>query len=248
MNITGEIGPLAEALAKAQGALSASEKGRKSDGPTKHKYSTLDDVWDACRAPLADNGLSVSQGLRSEVHIVDGEFWGWLVHITTTLLHSSGGSIQETLTLPASQQKGISMTQSIGVAATYGRRYGLCAMVGITQDDDDGKEGPRQKQREKERKADERVHAKMERERLKADKAAADAKRKEGHHKSWTQNERSGFMARLKDAGWGGDYDALKAELERAKQSPPSTWPQVRRNSLLDAIAAKTWPKEASRG
>ena len=225
MQITSEIGALAEALAKAQGQMASAEKGAKSSGPTKHKYSTLDDAWDACRQPLADNGLSVTQGLRSELHVVDGEVWGWLVSVTTTLMHASGGSVQETLTLPAVEQKGISMAQSIGIAATYARRYGLCAIVGITQEDNDGHVGQRKKTRPTQ---------------------AAEKARKASHHASWTGAEQRRFMARLKEDGWVDGYVALKEELARSNQTPPSTWPQPRRDGLLKAIKDGTWPKASS--
>lgn len=127
---TGELGA---ALAKAQGAITAAVKDA-TNPHLKNKYADLASVWDACRKPLTDNGLGILQGVFTE-HDNGG---GWIVKCTTRLQHASGEWIEDVLTLPAPGQKGITPAQSIGIAATYARRYGLSAMVGITQEDTDG--------------------------------------------------------------------------------------------------------------
>lgn len=233
MNTSETTAELFAALAKAQGAIKdppmkgSGQVGGKATAARKYPYALLADIVPVIRAAFAPNGLAFVQHVASEEK-----------ELRTLITHSSGEWVETAYPIAWAPND----PQRQGSAATYAKRYALLMVAGIAGDpDDDGQDAA--KQREKERKADEVAHRKAERERLKADKAAKDAKRQEGHHKSWTPNERSGFNARLKDAGWGGDYDALKAELERAKQSPPSTWPQVRRNSLLDAIAAKTWPR-----
>ena len=54
------IGKLVMALAKAQGQIKAAPKD--SDNPFfKSKYADLASVWEACREPLAKNGLAVIQ-------------------------------------------------------------------------------------------------------------------------------------------------------------------------------------------
>ena len=53
--------------------------------------------------------------------------------VTTTLLHSSGQWMRSKIKLPLSKVD----AQGVGAAVTYGRRYGLSAMVGIAQFDDD---------------------------------------------------------------------------------------------------------------
>jgi hypothetical protein len=93
----------------------------------KSKYADLAAVWDACRGPLAENGIAAVQS-------ADGEPDG--VSVTTMLIHTSGewivfGPLVIPLTNPTAQQ--------VCAAITYARRYGLSAAIGIsTEDDDDG--------------------------------------------------------------------------------------------------------------
>jgi len=54
------ISELAKALAKAQASIKGAVKD--SQNPFfKSSYADLESVWDACRKPLTDNGLSVVQ-------------------------------------------------------------------------------------------------------------------------------------------------------------------------------------------
>ena len=69
--------------------------------------------------------MSVIQGNDGK----PGEFY-----VTTMLLHESGQWIKSKLKMPVEK----ATAQSIGSTITYGRRYGLSAMVGISQYDDDG--------------------------------------------------------------------------------------------------------------
>jgi len=115
---------LATALAKAQAQI----KGALKDSMNPHfrnRYADLESVWDACREALTSNGLSVVQG----AHYVDGQ---WV--LTTQLLHTSGDLMESHV--PLLNSKGD--MQGLGSAMTYARRYGLAAMVGVVQTDDDG--------------------------------------------------------------------------------------------------------------
>jgi hypothetical protein len=89
-------------------------------------YADLSSCWDAVREPLTKNGLSVVQLAESN----DGTF----VTVETILLHESGEFISGRLTMRPTVQS----PQGIGSAITYARRYGLTAIVGLTQHDDDG--------------------------------------------------------------------------------------------------------------
>ena len=120
MDKSEQINELATALAKAQGAITPAIKD--SNNPFfKSQYADLASVWDACRKPLSENGLSV-------VQTIDGND-----KLETTLLHSSGQFISSTLSIVAKDQT----SQSIGSAITYARRYALSAIIGICPDDDD---------------------------------------------------------------------------------------------------------------
>lgn len=122
---TPSVGKLADALAKAQGAMDAAKK----DAANPHfgsKYANLAAVWEAIRVPLAANGLAVVQLSTSDAAGVT---------VTTQLLHSSGEWIRDRLFLPVVQKT----PQGYGSALTYARRYSLAAMVGVAaEEDDDG--------------------------------------------------------------------------------------------------------------
>ena len=50
-------------------------------------------------------------------------------------MHESGQWLKSEIRIPLTNKKD---AQEIGSACTYGRRYGLTAMVGLAQIDDDG--------------------------------------------------------------------------------------------------------------
>lgn len=119
-----QLGELFAALAKAQGAMEHAAKDR-TNPHFRARYATLASCLEACRKPLADNGLAVTQ----PVTLKDG----W-IEVHTLLGHSSGQWLSNSLAIPVTKQD----AQGVGSAITYGRRYGLCAMVGVAPDDDDG--------------------------------------------------------------------------------------------------------------
>lgn len=146
MTTSDDINELAPALAKAQGAMVNAAKDTKNPF-FGSKYADLASVWDACRKPLSDNGLSI-------VQLPDVQFQGapefesyktksgderWRAKVITTvtvitrLLHSSGQWIEDEIqaVLPSGDP------QSIGSAITYLRRYALSALVGVAPEDDD---------------------------------------------------------------------------------------------------------------
>ncbi len=123
MDMSPEIHELAAALAKAQAKMTTADK----DSVNPHfqsRFSSLASVWEACRGPLTEHGLSVVQGAQAT---------GADVAITTLLLHTSGQWIRETLTMIANDHK----PQSVGSAISYGKRYLLASMVGIAPADAD---------------------------------------------------------------------------------------------------------------
>jgi hypothetical protein len=124
MERSESINELATALAVAQGVIEGAAKD--SANPFfKSKYADLASVWDAIRAPLAENGLSVLQLPSAE---------GPKVTITTMLAHKSGQWIQSALTVTAKEDT----PQAVGSAITYARRYALQSVVGVAPEDDDG--------------------------------------------------------------------------------------------------------------
>ena len=127
------IKELAKALAKCQGEVSVAHKS-KNNTFHKSKYADLASCWDACRGPLASNGLSIVQfpGKAEK---------GW-INLITQLIHESGQWIKGSINmrLVTRKQGGgwipADDPQTYGITCTYARRYGLMAMVGIAPGDD----------------------------------------------------------------------------------------------------------------
>lgn len=120
-----DCGALFGALAKAQGKIEGAAKG-KENPHFRSKYADLASVWDACRAPLSENELSIVQQ-----PFMRGNQTG----VRTVLGHSSGQWIACTaMTTPRDQGP-----QAYGSCVTYLRRYALAAFAGVApEDDDDG--------------------------------------------------------------------------------------------------------------
>ena len=120
-----ELDQLATALAIAQGTIQGAVKDRTNPA-YKSSYADLASVWDACRAALSVNGLSVSQ---HPGRLEDGS-----ATVTTILLHKSGQHISSVCAaLPRDQSPA-----AVGSVVTYLRRYALAAAVGVAPEDDDG--------------------------------------------------------------------------------------------------------------
>ena len=120
-----ELDQLATALAIAQGSIQGAVKDRTNPA-FKSSYADLASVWDACRAALSSNGLSVSQ---HPGRLEDGS-----ATVTTILLHKSGQHIASVCAaLPRDQSPA-----AVGSVVTYLRRYALAAAVGVAPEDDDG--------------------------------------------------------------------------------------------------------------
>ena len=124
---SSDITEIAKAMVNVQRDL----EGAKKDSLNpfhKSKYADLTSVWNACREPLGKNGLSVLQ--------TGGYDESGRVLITTMLLHTSGQWIRDTLGMDPKDKT----PQGVGSAITYGRRYGLSAMIGVCPEDDDAEQ------------------------------------------------------------------------------------------------------------
>ena len=114
---------LSTALSKAQGEFDGVTKDATNPF-FKSKYATLDAVIKAVKPIMAKNGLAVIQGNELDQNGVV---------VTTLLTHSSGEWVESKLYLPVTKQD----PQGYGSAITYGRRYALSAILGISSDEDD---------------------------------------------------------------------------------------------------------------
>jgi len=123
------IGELAKALAAANGQI----KNPNLDAVNPHfksRYASLGAIINAVRAPLAAQGISAVQTVSND---------GGSVGVTTTLLHSSGEWMAETIWSALPDRATV---QQLGSSITYLRRYSLAAITGIVgEEDDDGNAG-----------------------------------------------------------------------------------------------------------
>jgi len=128
VNRSDSIAALAAALAKAQAKIQPAVKDKVNPAFRSH-YATLEAIVEACREPLAANGLSIVQMPTDDPSNCDR------TALTTMLLHSSGEYISQTVSVRLTKQD----AQGLGSAMTYLRRYALAAFVGVTStEDDDG--------------------------------------------------------------------------------------------------------------
>lgn len=126
MNKSDSIKNLSGALIKAQAEM-PTVKMNKENKFLHYKYATLGAVIDAYRPILAKYELGVVQ-----LPVNEGEKLG----VSTTLIHSSGEWIEDTVLISSDEQKGLSIAQSAGVAITYLRRYSLASLLGLYADED----------------------------------------------------------------------------------------------------------------
>lgn len=131
MNQSDDISALAKALIGFQSALPAIAKDAKVEtGRFTYRFLSMGALWEQIQPHLAKHGLAITQPTR----MAEGG-----VCIETTVMHESGQWLRGQLFLPAAGDNRGSMAQAYGAAITYGRRYGLSALLGIvTEDDDDG--------------------------------------------------------------------------------------------------------------
>ena len=114
---------------KAKIAARSSFKKLEKSGINPHfksKYSTLDDIWNACGGALAGNGLDVTHQILNN---------GNGTEIVATLFHESGQYLRSAIPLP------VGTPQQTGSAITYMRRYTIQSILGLEGDvetDDDG--------------------------------------------------------------------------------------------------------------
>lgn len=135
MNKSDSIAELAKHLAMFQAEVT--NPANTADNPFfKSKYAPLNEILNLVRPILTRYGLSIIQAPSG-----DGEN----ISISTVLLHESG----EWIEFPPLVLKADKVTpQGAGSAITYGRRYALSAVLGISSEDDDDGNHASQPQKE----------------------------------------------------------------------------------------------------
>ena len=131
---SSDITELIKALVSFQGGLGSVGKG-KTNPFFNSSYADINDILVAIRPELMKNGLAISQGNR--YCIKSNGFY-----VTTMLVHNSGQWIKSEVRMPIGGKKD---AQAVGSSITYGRRYGLSAILGISVEaDDDGNKAIKQ--------------------------------------------------------------------------------------------------------
>ncbi len=127
---------MAEALAAFQAACPSIGRTKtaemKKDGRKLYEYqfAPLDEIARVIRPHLANAGLSYTH---------DGEVTDRTVRVTCTLQHAEGATRTATFTGPIDTSGGKNPIQQVASARSYGRRYTLIDVLGLTTgDDDDG--------------------------------------------------------------------------------------------------------------
>lgn len=134
MRESNETKELIVALCKAQGEMRPARKTRVN-AFNKSTYADISDVWEALRGPFTKNGLCVVQFLE---FVPTTESMKGHHYVVTRISHTSGQFIESETMITTDKYD----SQSFGKAATYAKRYALCALAGVSfrddEDDDDG--------------------------------------------------------------------------------------------------------------
>ena len=125
MKQTESVKTLLESLANAQAEFVTLPKDKNA---YNYKYTDLDTVISTVKPVLAKYKLGFMQSLTT----CESGRWA----ITTRLFSANGEWLEDTVPLPeVSVAKG-NAAQNVGAAITYMKRYALCAMLGVSSDED----------------------------------------------------------------------------------------------------------------
>lgn len=129
MKTSETLGGLAAALVKANREI----KSITRDAVNPHFKSTfasLDAILAEVRPILAKHGLALMQGANSPHTDEAGRVTAFTVE--TMLLHESGEWVQSSVVMPLGKHD----PQGAGAACSYGRRYGVSALLSLATDQD----------------------------------------------------------------------------------------------------------------
>ncbi|CAK0755691.1 hypothetical protein CCP3SC1_2530001 [Gammaproteobacteria bacterium] len=107
-----------------------------------YHYADIADIQKAIAPKMRECGLSATFDTAQD---------GDTLSVTCTIHHVDGHSEHATFPVPIDRNARMNDTQKVGSALTYGRRYSLCAALGIVtaEDDDDGRSAGKQRKDER---------------------------------------------------------------------------------------------------
>lgn len=119
------ITELLSALAEVQSELPTMPKSSQAYG---YKYTDLDTITQTIKPILSKHGIGYIQSV--------GGLTENALTLTTRIFSKKGEYIEDTAALPTITSTKNNAAQTLGMSITYMRRYALCAMLGITSDED----------------------------------------------------------------------------------------------------------------
>ncbi|MBQ3838225.1 MAG: ERF family protein [Treponema sp.] len=125
MTQSENINELLAALAEVQNELPTMPKSAQAYG---YNYTDLDTITQTIKPILHEHGVAYMQSVGGTNEDC--------MTLTTRLFHKTGQFIEDTAALPKITNTKNNAAQTLGMSITYMRRYMLCAMLGITSDED----------------------------------------------------------------------------------------------------------------
>src|SRR5574344_883587 len=125
MKQSESIAELLAALAEVQSELPTMPKSSQAYG---YKYTDLDTITQTIKPILSKHGIGYMQSV--------GGLTENALTLTTRIFNKKGEYIEDTAALPTITSTKNNAAQTLGMSITYMRRYALCAMLGITSDED----------------------------------------------------------------------------------------------------------------
>ena len=119
------INELLAALADVQSELPTMPKSKQAYG---YKYTDLDTITQTIKPILSKHGIGYMQSVGG---LAENE-----LTLTTRIFNRKGEYIEDTAALPAITGTKNNAAQTLGMSIKYMRRYAICAMLGITSDED----------------------------------------------------------------------------------------------------------------
>ena len=119
------ISELLAALVEVQSELPTMPKSSQAYG---YKYTDLDTITQTIKPILSNHGIGYIQSV--------GGLTENALTLTTRIFNKKGEYIEDTAALPTITSTKNNAAQTLGMSITYMRRYALCAMLGITSDED----------------------------------------------------------------------------------------------------------------
>lgn len=209
------------ALAKAQGELKPAAMTKTNPAFGNRKYADLADIWEAARPVLSKHGIAVTQ---------------WPVHSGDTRLHvvtrlaCEGEWLMARFSMPVERPN----AHGVGSAATYAKRFSLCAVLGIVgEEDDDGNDASRPSRKtrggtgltEDTRQEAQRMREEQDRER--AAQGKPPLRKAQRTTKEWADDAIQDLnnMALLEDVNaW---WERNKPDLDRLSEKAPAQFDRV---------------------